>query len=530
MARDLVFLRRWTRVMALVLFVVIGVVGGVRRAEAHASLLSSDPVDGAMLSAAPASVSLTFNEPVDPIILKLIRPSGAATVLTVPAAGTTLTAPLPKDLADGTHAISWRVISADGHPVGGTIVFSIRVLSGGSVVAQAPDTTRAVTIWVARALMLAGLLFGIGGAICDGLLKPVSPRAKPAIMGVALVGSVAAVLSIGLQGLDVLDIGLSEVGSTVAWKTGWQTTFGYTASILASAGLFAAITLFLPFRWARAIAAALLVVSVGAAAIASGHAATALPAWAMRPAVFVHVVAAVLWIGALVPLVASTDKALLQRFSAIAPVIVAVLILSGTAIAVVQVEHIRNLIATNYGRLLLAKLGLVAILLVIAAINRWRFTRPVISGDVVAGKRLKQLIWLEILVSILVIAVVAGWRFTPPPRVLDAIARAPVHFHIHTLPAMADVTITPGHAGPVSVSVMTMTGEFMPLEPKEIEIELANPQAGIEPIRRMLEKRKDGLWHLDGLVIPIGGRWTVKLDLLVTDFDMLHLSDEVTLR
>lgn len=530
MVPDRVFVRRWTRVLALVLFVVIGVVGGERRAEAHASLLSSDPVDGAMLSGAPASVSLTFNEPVDPIILKLIRPSGVATVLAAPEAGKTLTAPLPKDLADGTHAISWRVISADGHPVGGTFVFSVRVLSGGAVIAQAPDTARAVAIWLARAIMLAGLLFGIGGAISDGLLKPMSPRLRPVISGVALVGGFAAAASVGLQGLDMLDIGLSDLGSAVAWKTGWQTTFGYTASILAIAGLFAAIAVFLPLRLARVITAILLVVAVGCAAIASGHAATALPAWAMRPAVFLHVVAAVLWIGALIPLVAARDHALLRRFSHVAPVIVSVLILSGVMIAVVQVEHVENLITTNYGRLLLAKLGLVAVLLIIAAVNRWCFTRPAVAGDAITGRRLKQLISLEIVVSVILIAVVAGWRFTPPPRVLDAIARAPVHLHIHTLPAMADVTITPGHAGPVSVSVMTMTGEFAALEPKEIEIELSDRQAGIEPIRRMLEKRKDGLWHLDGLIMPIGGRWTVKLDLLVTDFDMLHLDGEVTLR
>lgn len=530
MARERVFLRRWTRVIALVLFVVIGFVGGGERAEAHASLLSSDPVDGAMLSGAPASVSLTFNEPVDPIILKLIRPSGAATVLAVPAPGTTLTASLPKDLADGTHAVSWRAISADGHPVGGTFVFSIRVLSGGAVIAQAPDAVRGFAIWLTRAITLAGLLFGIGGAVCDGLLKPVSPRAKPAIWGAALVGCVAAVISIGLQGLDMLDIGLSELGSIVVWKMGWQTSFGHAASILATGALFAAISMFLPFRLARTIAASLLVVSAGYAAIASGHAATALPEWLMRPAVFAHVTAAVLWIGALVPLVVSTDTALLRRFSVIAPVIVAVLILSGTAIAVVQVEHAGNLLTTNYGRLLLVKVGLAGVLLVIAAANRWCFTRPVLSGDEVAGTNLKRLIWLEILVSVLVIIVVAGWRFTPPPRVLDAIARAPAHLHIHTLPAMADVTITPGHAGPVAVSVMTMTGEFTVLEPKEIAFELSNPKAGIEPIRRALQKGNDGLWHAEGLVVPISGQWEVKLDLLVTDFDLLHLNGEVTLR
>lgn len=515
--------------MALVLFVVIAVAGGAKRAEAHASLLSSDPVDGAMLSGAPAAVSLSFNEPVDPILLKLIQPSGGATVLAAPAAGTTLTAILPKDLSDGTHALSWRVVSADGHPVGGTIVFSVRVLSGGAVVTQAPDTARAFAIWFTRVVMLAGLLFGIGAAICDGLLTPVSPRLRPVVMAIALVGGVAAVMSIGLQGLDALDIGLGDLGSTAVWKTGWQTTYGRTGSILAMASLLASMLVVLPFRMARAIAAMVLLGAIGVAALASGHAASASPAMVMRSALFLHVVAAVLWIGALAPLVAAKDHAVLRRFSSVAPIIVAVILLSGATIAVVQVEQIGNLIATDYGRLLLAKLALVTVLLVIAAANRWRFTKPALTGDAVAKSRLKRLIQIEIVVSVALIAIVAGWRFTPPPRVLDAIAREPAHLHIHTLPAMADVTISPGHAGPVSVSVMTMTGEFMPLEPKEIALELTNPTAGIEPIRRTLEKRQDGLWHLDGLVVPIGGRWRVKLDLLVSDFDMLHLDGEVTL-
>ncbi len=42
----------------------------------------------------------------------------------IAAVDATLTIAVPP-LPDGTHVLSWRVISADGHPVGGSLIFSI---------------------------------------------------------------------------------------------------------------------------------------------------------------------------------------------------------------------------------------------------------------------------------------------------------------------------------------------------------------------------------------------------------------------
>ena len=56
------------------------------RAEAHAALLASDPLDGAQLSLQPAAVELRFNEPVRPLMLPAF---GNASGVVLPSAGDT---------------------------------------------------------------------------------------------------------------------------------------------------------------------------------------------------------------------------------------------------------------------------------------------------------------------------------------------------------------------------------------------------------------------------------------------------------
>src|SRR5258708_2522934 len=81
----------------------------------HAALVGSQPPDGATLAEAPKTLRLSFNEPVAPLVVRLIGPSGEAVMPEVRAENSTLTI-MPPPLARGTHVLSWRVISADGHP------------------------------------------------------------------------------------------------------------------------------------------------------------------------------------------------------------------------------------------------------------------------------------------------------------------------------------------------------------------------------------------------------------------------------
>jgi copper transport protein len=107
-------------------------------ARAHAQLLSTEPAENAVLSTAPKTLTLRFNEPVSPLTLKLIGPDGRSTEVE-PAGGADVTVPLPAYLIAGTYVLSWRVVSADGHPIGGAMVLSVVKVTGAArVVAGDP--------------------------------------------------------------------------------------------------------------------------------------------------------------------------------------------------------------------------------------------------------------------------------------------------------------------------------------------------------------------------------------------------------
>ena len=124
---------------------------------------------------------------------------------------------------------------------------------------------------------------------------------------------------------------------------------------------------------------------VGLSLAASGHAATASPQWLTRPSLFLHGVAAAYWIGALAPLAAMAHRRkddlprVLKRFSGLAMLLVALLVLSGLVLSVIQLGSVRALIETQYGIILSIKLSLVILLLGLAALNRFLFTPAVVA-------------------------------------------------------------------------------------------------------------------------------------------------------
>src|SRR5262249_6329967 len=97
-------------------------------ASAHATLLGTVPARGAQLEQAPPQVELRFDEAVEAAFGSLKVFDGNGTPVHTGAAtsrGTRVAVKLPPDLKDGTYTATYRVISADGHPVSGGFVFSI---------------------------------------------------------------------------------------------------------------------------------------------------------------------------------------------------------------------------------------------------------------------------------------------------------------------------------------------------------------------------------------------------------------------
>ncbi|RWM25515.1 MAG: copper resistance protein CopC [Mesorhizobium sp.] len=506
------------------------------RAFAHAALVATDPADGTVLMQSPARFSLTFNEPVSPLVITLVRPDGTRLALTsFRLADRTVEIDNPETLKSGTHVLSWRVISEDGHPVGGSALFSIGVPSAAPVAGEAANWSLRTAIWVGKLLFYAGLFLGVGGAFSLAWLAEDRRCGRQFVIGAVLFGLVAASVSLGLQGLDALGAPLARFAAPAVWETALETSFGWTVLIALSSLGLALLSLAGP-RVPRKLAALAGLVGVGAALAASGHASAAEPQWLTRPMVFLHATAIAFWAGALAPLglalryQPAEAKIFLRRFSrAILPV-VAVLAASGIVLAIIQVQTPAALINTAYGRLLLLKLALLLFLFTLASVNRWTLTAPAEAGDTEVQRRLVRSIGIETLIVLAIFGVAAGWRFTPPPRALAIAAAQPASIHIHTLQAMADLSITPGHAGQVAASMVVMTGDFGPLDAKQVTLVLSKPDSGIEPIKRPATKPGDGTWRVDNLVIPLPGRWNARLDILVSDFEMVKIEAPIDIR
>jgi len=502
-------------------------------AFAHASLMRAEPADGAVLAQPPPTLRLTFNEPVSPLIFRLIDPIGETISPAVAAENTTITLTPPR-LREGSYLLSWRVISADGHPVGGSLLFSIGAPTAQQAPTQSGDEPMVRgTLWAAKVVLYIGLFVGIGGAFFGAwIAERGADRARPWLLTVIAAGLIATVISVGLQGLDALELPLAALTRQAAWQTGFQTSYGSTAIVAACASFAGLLALITSSRRAAQGLSLLALLGVGLALSLSGHATTAEPGLLTRPSVLLHGICVALWIGVLLPLIMAmyggSGNRALARFSRAIPYPLAVLVVTGVTLAVVQLDRIDALWTTSYGIVLSCKLTAVAALLALAVINRYALVPRFESAGSAAARPLVTSTAVELVIALAILALVALWRFTPPPRAL-ALAGPQVSIHFHGERAMTQIEIASVRARGAHVSIQVLDGELRPLAAKEITLVFSNPAAGIEPVRRIAANEDDSLWRIDDLRIPLAGRWRLRVEILISDFDRVALDDDVEL-
>jgi putative copper resistance protein D len=168
-----------------------------------------------------------------------------------------------------------------------------------------------------------------------------------------------------------------------------------------------------------------------------------------------HIVAAGAWLGALpafVFLLRRTDVAAdalaaTRRFSTLAAACVGLLTASGIANAWFLVGDVPALVGTLYGRLLLAKLALFALMLALAIANRWYLTRRLAEGAADACRLLRRNASAEILAGLVILAIVGVLGVTPP-----AIHETPMWPFTHTL------TFAPAEQSPWLLTALVAAG------------------------------------------------------------------------
>ncbi|MBT9246298.1 copper resistance protein CopC (plasmid) [Gemmobacter fulvus] len=104
------------RILSSLLLLVLLFIAPV--AHAHAQLQKSLPTAEAVIAALPDSVTLTFSEPVAPLVLRWILPDGREVDAEASLRGNDLVV-VPTEAGAGSYLLSWRVASTDGHPMAG---------------------------------------------------------------------------------------------------------------------------------------------------------------------------------------------------------------------------------------------------------------------------------------------------------------------------------------------------------------------------------------------------------------------------
>ncbi|MFC8143827.1 copper resistance protein CopC [Streptomyces paradoxus] len=384
--------------------VLVLLLAGAAPASAHAALRSTDPDDGSLVRQAPRHVTLTFTESVGLLddSFRVFGPdqrrvhTGEATH--ADGRSDTARVGLPGKLAEGTYTVAWRVVSADSHPVSGAFSFSVGKRSATTVqvdTGSAEDPLTRGLYDAARYLAYLAAALLVGTAAFALLCRPphTSPLRRPLVAAWwTLLGSTAALLLLrapyeaGTGPAAAFDT--SALGRTLTSRPG----LALLARLLLLL-LTAAFLMWLSRRRdteKRPVALAIGTALAAALALtwaAAEHASAGIQVPAAMTSSVVHLLATGVWLGGLVALLLTLRRSsaddlveVVPRFSRIAFASVTVLAVTGLYQSWRGLGSLSALTGTSYGRLLLAKLAGVAVLLLVAGYSRrWtaRIAAPV---------------------------------------------------------------------------------------------------------------------------------------------------------
>jgi copper transport protein len=515
-------------------FAVVVALGCARAASAHAVLVASRPAEGAVVQASPRTVLLRFDEPVETAFGSVRVYDGDARRVDSGAiarpARNAIAVRVDRRLPRGTYTVTWRVISADSHPVHGAFVFSVGAPGAhpNGVAARVLDAGIPLQIHLllhaARFADFILLLLATGGMVAIAFVL----RRRDAVLlgcvaACAAALAVAAFAGIVAEGAAGGGFGVSSALRPSVVAAILTTHFGRVWLAQALLATLLALAATAAVRWRRAgyvavACAAGLIVTPSLA----GHASVAgRLAFAADVA---HVAAAAVWIGGLAFVLFALARArdarwetaaeVVPRFSALAFGSVGVLLAAGAVSGYVDVHAWRGLTETTYGRLLLAKVGLVVPLLALGGLLN-RVVVPQLRADASSPRvrrRFLQAVGAELALVMLVVAVTTVLIATPTARTQLA-PTGPYAATTAVGPLEANVLVDPDTAGPNSIHLYLLGPSGLPAPVAAVRILASLPGARIGPLR--LDARPAGPGHVvvSAADLPIAGRWQLELEV-----------------
>ena len=539
--------RLLARAVLAVVLAGLAVLGAAAPAGAHATLVATDPAEGAVLSEAPAEVTFTFNEHIRviPDGVQVFDATGAPTAAEATASGEVLTVALTGAVGTGTQVVVWRILSDDGHPVSGSLTFAVgsasdTVATPAGALADTTQEGAPLLLGVLRWMGYAALLLGAGVLAFVLLFLPDDPQAdRPRRRLVALVrvaAPVAALTWVAALPFAItyqLGVDAAALGDGSTWAAVQPVEYGVLAAVglgmLLSAVLLGSGRPAPASRGAALVAAGLAV----AAPALTGHTRAITPEPLMITTDVLHLLAAAVWFGGLVALALTlrdlADRGTLggetlARFSVAAAGVLAALVVSGTLLGWRVVGSWSALVGTGYGQLLLLKVLLALVAIAIAGWNRQRLLPQLQATTRRRDRRgaaglVARAVSVEagVLVAVLLATGFLVDRSPEEEASVAAVAPEPVE----TTGKLGDVEVTavlaPPTTGPTTVTI-TMTDEdgepFEGYAAPTLSLRSEGVDLGALTVRSVAP----GSYAAD-TVIPTQGTWRLQVSLRVTEFD-----------
>jgi copper transport protein len=574
---------------------------GAAPASAHATLTSTEPVGGTAVASSPERVVLRFSESVQ-IPLGSIRvfgsPSGkqaeTGSAGRVDGDSSAVGVKLPK-LDKGSYVVTWRVTSADSHPIHGAFTFTVgsakeatadaalveKLLSSGG-----GDTTVGAIYAVIRFAAFTALILLVGGLAFVALFWPAgAAQPRPRRMLWAAWAGVAVTTAVGIpvQAVYAAGLPLSKIASSTVRSGMLDDRFGQVwAARLVLLGLMALVLVALerragsspgsdeagpalrtPLLAAGGLLSLGLLVTPGLA----GHAATEDLVPLAMVADVIHLAAVSVWLGGLALLtaavlprrVAGELAEVVPRFSRAAFAAVITILVTGTFQGWRQVRSTAALTETTYGRLLIIKVVLFAVLVGLAGLSR-RFvqaryrvpaarlsfgpgaatlggSRRPYRGDTprppgadpddetVAG--LRRTVGAETVIAVVVLAVTSLLVNAQPAR--SALAK-PFSTEMRNDLVLVDVTVDPAKAGPAALHFYTLSPTGGQQEVQDLTATLTLPSEDVGPLAVPVQRAGPGHFSAYNFNIPLRGSWKLEVKALLSDIDEATVSTTIPVK
>jgi copper transport protein len=524
---------------------VVALLGFAPGAGAHASLSGTDPGGGTTVRTAPGSVTLTFDEPVGVAFggVKIFAPDGSLVGSEAKIDGDVVTVPM-KSRQRGTYAVGYRIVSADAHPVRGAFVFHVGAPSKDHLserkakAATTSDETIQGAYGVARFVMLAGVLLGVGGALFALFAAP-GWRARW-VGWLLILGWLGCIASFLLDAAVAGGFTVREVLVLDVVREQAEGVYGSGTLVRSLLVLICLVVWYLALRTTNLKAQRtriLLSIPFVLAALSlaiTGHAIAANPTIVRLPADMLHSLAAAVWAGGLLQLIAFMRHgkadgvdvpSATHRYSNIALGAVCVLVVTGVIAAIGEIgwslDAARD---TRYGQLVIAKVLLLICIVPLAWINRRRNVTAVMergSSQLAsqARERLRTFATGELILLLIVIALTAWLIASIPAKVAARPQLIDRTIELRDGGSL-QVTIDPASVGRNEVHVYVLGEQSQP-DPDVSKIQMKGDLTGRDFGGLVIPLRAAGPGHATtgDATIPLAGTWKFTVQIRRGRFD-----------